>query len=476
MSSSHGHQKTKIIATIGPACDDESILRDMIAEGVNVARLNLSHGDLDHHAERISRVRRAADAVGTNLAIMVDTRGREIRTGNLEGGAVQLATGQAFTLYADERVGNAEGVTVSHATLHDHVSLRDRVLLDDGLIGLSVTGISLGEIQCRAENGGTLHNRKGVNLPDNPDVFDSIDSDVEGDLEFVAAFEAEYVAASFIRDAADIQRLRKKLTDLGADTPIIAKIESRAGVENLDEIIAVADGTMVARGDLGVELDLAQGPTIQKRIIRSTVTNGKPVITATQMLDSMERNPRPTRAEVSDVANAILDGSSAVMLTGETAAGAYPVESVRTMVRLAREAEAGLREFGHLQQIQPNPANIVTEAVAQASITMANHLKAAAIIALTETGFTSRQISKYRPDCPILAVTSSHRVVRRLAMNWGVLAVHYVGDGTDDDKLAYATERAKASGYAYAGDIIVATAGSHRQAGSTDLIRVLTVE
>ena len=211
MSSSHGHQKTKIIATIGPACDDESILRDMIAEGVNVARLNLSHGDLDHHAERISRVRRAADAVGTNLAIMVDTRGREIRTGNLEGGAVQLATGQAFTLYADERVGNAEGVTVSHATLHDHVSLRDRVLLDDGLIGLSVTGISLGEIQCRAENGGTLHNRKGVNLPDNPDVFDSIDSDVEGDLEFVAAFEAEYVAASFIRDAVDIHRAAEKI-------------------------------------------------------------------------------------------------------------------------------------------------------------------------------------------------------------------------------------------------------------------------
>ena len=476
MTPRHRLQKTKIIATIGPACDDEAILRDMIAEGVNVARLNLSHGSFEQHAERIARVRHAAETVGTNLAVMVDTRGREIRTGVLEGGSAQLTPGQEFALYSDERIGNAEGVAVSHATLHDHVSLRDRVLLDDGLIGLSVTGIALGVIRCQVENGGTLHDRKGVNLPDNPNIFDSIDSDVEGDLEFVAAQEAEYVAASFIRDAADIERLRKKLTDLGADTPIIAKIESRRGVENLDEIIAVADGTMVARGDLGVELDLAQGPTIQKRIIRSTVTNGKPVITATQMLDSMERNPRPTRAEVSDVANAILDGTSAIMLSGETAAGAYPVESVRTVVRLAREAEAGLQEFGHLQKILPNPANVVTEAVAQASITMAHHLKAVAIIALTETGFTSRLISKYRPDCPILAVTSSHRVVRRLAMNWGVLAMHYEGDGTDDDKLAFATDRAKASGYARPGDIIVATAGSQRQAGSTDLIRVLTVE
>ncbi|MEE2983336.1 MAG: pyruvate kinase [Pseudomonadota bacterium] len=476
MNIRHRLQKTKIIATIGPACDDEAVLRDMIVEGVNVARLNLSHGDFEQNAERITRVRRAADAVGVNLAIMVDTRGREIRTGKLEGGSVPLAPGHKFTLYTDERLGNAEGVAVSHATLHDHVSLRDRVLLDDGLISLSVTGISLGEIRCRVENGGTLHDRKGVNLPDNANIFESIDSDVGGDLEFVAAQEAEYVAASFIRDAADIERLRSKLTELGADTPIIAKIESRDGVKNLDEIIAVADGTMVARGDLGVELDLAQGPTIQKRIIRSTVTNGKPVITATQMLDSMERNPRPTRAEVSDVANAILDGTSAVMLSGETAVGAYPVESVRTMVRLAREAEAGLREFGHLQQILPHPANVVTEAVAQASITMANHLEAVAIIALTETGFTSRLISKYRPNCPILAVTSSHRVVRRLAMNWGVLAMHYEGDGTDDDKLAFATDRAKASGYARLGDIIVATAGSQRQAGSTDLIRVLTVE
>ena len=475
MSTQHRLQKTKIIATIGPACDQETVMRGMITAGMNVARLNLSHGTLESHAERLQKLRRVAAELNSNLAIMVDTRGREIRTARLADGLAVLEPGQTFTLYADDRLGSKDGVAVSHASLHDHVKLRDRILLDDGLIELSVAGIALDGIRCRVECGGELRDRKGVNLPDNASVFDSIDSDVAGDLEFVAKHDAEYVAASFIRDAADINRIRAKLDALDADTPIIAKIESRGGVENLDEIIAVADGTMVARGDLGVELALAQGPTIQKRIIRSTVTNGKPVITATQMLDSMERNPRPTRAEVSDVANAILDGTSAVMLSGETAAGAYPIEAVRTIAELAREAEAGLREFGHLQQILPHASDRITDAIAQASITMANHLKAAAIVALTETGFTSRLISKYRPDCPILAISSSRRVVRRLAMNWGVRAVHYDGDGSDTDRLTFATQLAKQTGYARAGDVIVATAGSHQRAGSTDLIRVLTM-
>jgi len=476
LSARHRLQKTKIIATIGPACDDETTLRSMMAAGMNVARLNLSHGTFDDHAERLARVRRVAEEAGVNLAIMVDTRGREIRTGKIDGGGIMLEPGQNFMLYGEPRIGTADGVSVSHPTLHDHVKLRDRILLDDGLIELSVSGVALDGISCTVECGGELRDSKGVNVPGNPSVFDSIDSDVKGDLEFVAAHDVEYVAASFIRDAADINRLRAKLDALGADTPIIAKIESRGGVENLDEIIAVADGTMVARGDLGVELALAQGPTIQKRIIRSTVMNGKHVITATQMLDSMERNPRPTRAEVSDVANAILDGTSAVMLSGETAAGSYPVEAVRTLAELAHEAETGLREFGHLQQILPHTSDRVTDAVAQASITMANHLKAAAIVALTETGFTSRLISKYRPDCPILAISSSQRVVRRLAMNWGVTAIHYEGDGSDDDRVEFATRTARESGYARTGDIIIATAGSHMRAGSTDLIRVLTLD
>ena len=447
----------------------------MIA-GMNVARLNLSHGTFDEHAARISRMRDVATELGTNLAVMVDTRGREIRSGLLEGGSIILEPGAAFMLYSEPRPGDLRGVSVSHTTLHDHVKLRDRILLDDGLIELSVSGVALDGIRCVVECGGELRNNKGVNVPGNSSVFDSIDSDVKGDLEFVAANDVEYVAASFIQDAADINRLRAKLDSLGADTPIIAKIESRGGVENLAEIIAVADGTMVARGDLGVELPLAEGPTIQKRIIRSTVTNGKPVITATQMLDSMERNPRPTRAEVSDVANAILDGTSAVMLSGETAAGAYPVEAVRTLAELAREAEIGLDEFGHLQKFLPHPSDRVTDAVAHASITMADNLKAAAIVALTETGFTSRLISKYRPSCPILAISSSQRVARRLAMNWGVTAVQYTGDGADNDRLEFAMRFARESGYARSGDIVIATTGSNSRAGSTDLIRVLTLD
>jgi pyruvate kinase len=468
-------QKTKIIATIGPACDDDTTLRSMMAAGMNVARLNLSHGTFDDHAERISRLRRVAEECNSNLAVMVDTRGREIRTGTLEAGSVVLKPGAKFMLYSTARPGTLAGVSISHPNLHDHVKLRDAILLDDGQIELTVAGVSLDGISCIVECGGELRDKKGVNVPGNPSVFDSIDSYVEGDLEFVAAHDVEYVAASFIRDAADINRLRAKLDTLGVDTPIIAKIESRGGVENLAEIIAVADGTMVARGDLGVELPLAQGPTIQKRIIRSTVTSGKPVITATQMLDSMERNPRPTRAEVSDVANAILDGTSAVMLSGETAAGSYPVEAVRTLAELAREAETGLDEFGHLQKFLPHAAERITDAVAHASITMAKNLNAAAIVAVTETGFTSRLISKYRPDCPILAISSSQRAVRRLAMNWGVTALTYDGDGSDNDRIEFAMRIARESGYARSGDIVIATTGSHQRAGSTDLIRVLTL-
>ncbi|MCC6201783.1 MAG: pyruvate kinase [Gammaproteobacteria bacterium] len=471
-------KKTKIVATIGPACDDEAVMREMMLAGVDVVRLNLSHGQFDEHVARIEKIRAAATATGAKIAIMADTRGREIRTGELDGGSVLLERGQEFALLTTLGVGNAAGVSISHATLHQYVQPGQRVLLDDGRIELRVLRVAGDVILCRVEDGGMLRNRKGVNLPDTSGVFEAMDSDVAGDLEFAAANGVDYVAASFINTAADIVTMRDRLRRLGADTPIIAKIESRGGVENLASIIEVADGAMVARGDLGVEIDLAQGPIIQKRIIRMTVTNGKPVITATQMLDSMERNPRPTRAEVSDVANAILDGSSAVMLSGETAVGAYPIQAVKTMVRLALEAEAGLRDYGFLQQILPHPANVVTEAIAQASITMANHLKAGAIIALTETGFTSRQISKYRPDCHILAVTSSPTVERRLALNWGVLPIHFPGerDGDDEAKIAFAIAHARSAGYLRLGDIVVVTAGSHRQSGSTDLIRVLTVK
>ena len=469
-------RKTKVIATIGPVCDSIPILCDMIQAGMNVARLNMSHGDAQSHSSTLKRIRQAAKMVDSPIAVMIDTRGREIRTGNLETGRALLEHHQQFTLYNDGRTGNEKGVSISYGQLYRHSRPDDRILLDDGQIELVVTKVIDGEIQCRVDCGGILRNNKGVNLPDNKTAFNHMPSDDIREIDFAANHDVQYVAASFVRNAREVVDFRNALLKRGTDIPIIAKIENREGVDNLNSIIAAADGIMVARGDLGVELELGEGPTIQKQIIHATVSQGKPVITATQMLNSMERSPRPTRAEISDVANAIFDGTSAVMLSGETAAGQRPVEAVQTMVQLAREAEAGLRRYGYLQRIEPHPSNEVTEAVAQASITMANHLNAAAIIALTETGFTSRLISKYRPDCPILAITSSRPVVTRLAMNWGVLPLLYEGDGGDDDKISFATSRAKELGYLKDNDLLILTAGSSKQAGSTDLIRVLTVK
>ncbi len=465
----------------------------MIAAGMNVARLNMSHGSIDSHAATLGRVRRAAQSLGATVAVMVDTRGREIRTGKLQNGERLLERNQRFSLFGGgggdggSGGGNSDesetaGVAVTHPDLARHLKAGDRVLIDDGQLELIVTdpgepgGPGGGEIQCRVECGGVLRDSKGVNLPDSGSAYDRLAPDDSRELEFAAAHEVEYIAASFIRNAADIEALREQLRALGADIPIIAKIENRDGVDNLDGILSAANGIMVARGDLGVELEMGQGPTIQKRIIRATVSGGKPVITATQMLDSMERNPRPTRAEVSDVANAIFDGTSAVMLSGETAAGRRPVEAVRTMVTLALEAEAGLKQYGYLQQIHPSPSNEVTEAVAQAAIAMAGNLDAAAILALTETGLTSRLISKYRPECPILAITASARVLRRLSMNWGVHAVHYPGGGSDEDKIQFAMARASELGYVRPGDLVILTSGSSHQAGSTNLIRVLAVD
>jgi pyruvate kinase len=448
----------------------------MIGAGMNVARLNMSHGDVKAHTETLQRVRQAGIEMGSSIAIMVDTRGREIRTGLLKSDSVLLERNQKFSIYGDGRKGDEHGVSVSYANLYQHARPGDRIMVDDGQIELIVTEVIGERIDCRIECGGVLRGTKGVNLPGNKTAFNDIPSDDSREIDFAAANDVQYLAASFIRNAAEVVSLRNELKHRGAHIPIIAKIENREGVENLNSIITAANGIMVARGDLGVELEMGEGPTIQKQIIRATVSQGKPVITATQMLDSMERNPRPTRAEVSDVANAIFDGTSAVMLSGETAVGRRPVEAVQTMDSLAREAEAGLRQYGYLQQIEPNPSNEVTEAVAQASITMANHLNAAAIIALTETGFTSRLISKYRPDCPILAITTSKPVVTQLAMNWGVLAILYDGDGSDEDKITFATSRAKALGYVKNNDLLILTAGSSRQAGSTDLIRVLTVK
>ena len=472
-------RKTKIVATIGPACDSPKILEAMIGAGMNVARLNLSHGTLAEHHARLVQVRHAAESLGTNVAIMIDTRGIEIRTGHLEARMVELVPGNSFDLYTDGRVGDASGVSVSYVKLPEEVRQRTPILLDDGAIELEVRSVEGETIHCEVIHGGILGESKSVNLPDTRLSLTAVSpenrDDVIRELGFAAENDVDYIAASFVQTDEDIVRMREILAERNVEIPIIAKIENRTGMANLDAIVAAADGVMVARGDLGVELPLAEIPSSQKRIIRTTVSRGKPVITATQMLASMEHNPKPTRAEASDVANAILDGSSALMLSGETAVGKYPVRAVQTMSTLALHAEADLAEYGYLQTIAPHPTHVVTEAIGQAAVGMADQIKAAAIFSLTETGFTARLVSKHRPSCPILAITGLTAVTRRLCMNWGVLPIQYAGEQTDEQKIAFGIERAKALGYLRPGDTVVATAGQTEHTGGTNVIRVIEV-
>jgi pyruvate kinase len=473
-------RRTKIVATIGPACDSPDVIQAMLGAGMNVARLNLSHGTLEEHKARLDLLRKVAADIGRHIAIMIDTRGIEIRTRTLAGGQVDLAPGDVFSLYMDDRPGDDAGVSITYSHLAEEVHRGTPILLDDGAIELEVRLVEADTIQCVVIHGGRLGNSKSVNLPETQLAITAVSpenrNDVLRELGFAAENDVDYIAASFIQSAEDIFTMREILLEKDVNIPIIAKIENKAGVDNLDAIVAAADGIMVARGDLGVELPLADVPSTQKKIIRSTVSQGKPVITATQMLASMEHNPKPTRAEASDVANAILDGTSAVMLSGETAAGMYPVQSVTTMSTLAQRAEAALSEYGYLQKILPEASNVITQAVSQAAVSMAQNLKAIAIFSLTETGFTSRLVSKYRPDCPILAITASPRVARKLSMNWGVIPILYEGERTDDAKIEYAVQRAKELGYLVSGDTVIATAGHHQTAGGTDLIRVITVD
>ena len=479
MSTRATFRKTKIIATIGPASDDVETLTRMIQSGMNVARLNLSHGDFDEHGARVQRIREAATAAGGRVAVMIDTRGIEIRTGQLRDNYADLARGTDFILRTDGQPGDAGGVSVSYAKLPREVKIGDVILLDDGAIELEVLSTSDSEIHCRVVHGGILGNRKGVNLPGTRLSMTAVGPENRADfvreIGFAAMNDVDYIAASFIQSRDDIARMREVLAEYEIDTPIIAKIENRAGVENLDDIIAAADGVMVARGDLGVELPFGEVPRYQKKIIRTTVMAGKPVITATQMLASMERNPKPTRAEASDVANAILDGSSAIMLSGETAAGKYPVEAVKALNSLALTTESCLDEYGYLQKIPFHSANVVTEAISGAVKSMAQDLEAAAIICLTESGFTSRLISKHRPKCPIIAITGSERVARRLSMNWGVAAVLYTGESNDQARIQFASDCVREMGFATTGNSVIVTAGQAQRSGGTDMIRVLTL-
>ena len=418
-------KKTKIICTMGPRTMDKIILKELIAGGMNVARFNFSHGSYEEHAERIALVRQVSEQLGIPVALMLDTKGPEIRTGLLKDGKkVSLEQGKEFTLYTEEREGDETGCSITYQQLVYDVRKGDTILIDDGLIGLEVQRVSADKIECIIKNGGELGERKGVNVPNVKIHLPGVTQKDREDILFGIEQGVDYIAASFVRNSDCIMDIREILEDNhGRDIGIIAKIENAEGVENIDEILDAADGIMVARGDLGVEIPADQVPHIEKKIIHKCNRKCKPVVTATQMLDSMIRNPRPTRAEAGDVANAIYDGSDAIMLSGETAMGKYPVEAVRMMAKIAETTEAHL-DYSNLQKLNKKQRKKdISMAVGFASVSTAEILKASCLVVPTMTGYTARMISSLRPKTPIYAISPSEQAVRRMQLYWGVYAM-----------------------------------------------------
>ncbi|NLJ77949.1 MAG: pyruvate kinase [Tissierellia bacterium] len=471
-------KKTKIVCTIGPASEDESILRELILNGMNVARLNFSHGVHSEHKERIDTIKKVREELDLPIGIMLDTRGPEIRIGRFKDEEIRLEIGDIFTLTSRDVMGDKNIVTVCNQSLPRDVEKGSRILIDDGLVEMIVEEVIDGtDIRCRLLNSGVLSDRKGVNVPDiSTDLPPLTDKDVQ-DIKFGIDNDVEFIAASFIRTADDVFTIRKVLEQNGGeDIEIISKIENQEGLDNIEEIIDASDGIMVARGDLGVEILTQEVPLAQKRIIRSCNIAGKPVITATQMLDSMMRNPRPTRAEVADVANAILDGSDAIMLSGETAAGKHPVESVQMMHNIAVETENSTDYMGAARTDIIYKDVSTTNAISRATCTTARDLGASAIITATSSGYTSRAISKFKPNVPIIAATTRPKVTRKLSLVWGVYPVIAGRSNTTDEVVDASIDSALERGYVREGDLVVMTAGIPvGVTGTTNLIKVHTV-
>jgi pyruvate kinase len=414
-------RRAKIVCTIGPASSDPQQLRALIEAGMNIARLNFSHGSHEDHAAVVADLRRIAEELGRPVGILQDLQGPKIRLGTLKDGSVELVQGQRFTLTIDEVEGTAERASTTYKALPSDVAAGDEILLSDGLLRLFVDEVSGHEVICTVADGGRLRQRAGINLPGAELSVPSMTEKDLVDLAFGVEQQVDFVALSFVRRAADIAALKKELARLGGDVVVVAKLEKPQAIEALDEIIAETDAVMVARGDLGVEMSPERVPFIQKQIIRACAVAGKPVITATQMLESMIENARPTRAEASDVANAVFDGTDAVMLSGETAMGAYPIEAVRMMDRIVREAErhGGLKTVRRRREAHELPLSF-SDAIAEAAGQVAAETQAAAIIAFTQSGFTAHLIAKYRPETPIYAFTPNERVQRRLCLHWGI--------------------------------------------------------
>lgn len=472
-------RKTKMICTIGPASEDIETLEKIVLAGMNASRHNFSHGDHEEHKGRILNVRKLAKKHHKEIAIILDTKGPEIRTGNFEPNKVELEKGSEFTIYAGDMsvVGDKTKCAVTYEGLAKDVKPGNTILIDDGLVGLTVKSVEGNAVKCVVNNTGLVGTHKGVNVPGVSIKLPAMTEKDKSDLIFGCEMKVNLIAASFIRKAEDVLAIRKVLDENGGkDILICPKIENQEGVDNIDSILEVSDAIMVARGDLGVEIPIEKVPGVQKMIIKKCNEAGKPVVTATQMLDSMIRNPRPTRAEVSDIANAIFDGTDAVMLSGESANGDYPVEAVQTQARICEEAEKQLAYKVSVSKARHHvPA--VAGVISRAACNAANELQAKAIISSTQSGATARRISQCRPECPIIAVTPNERVAKQLVFSWGVFPIVADKMESTDEMLEKSVEIAKANKYVNDGDTVVLAAGVPvDKVGATNLLKVSVVE
>lgn len=471
-------KKTKVVCTIGPASESEEMLEKLILAGMNVARLNFSHGNHDEHQQRIDRIKKVSKKLNEPIAIMLDTKGPEIRLGDFKEEPVYVEIGNEFTLTTRDILGDENIVSISHKGLPEDVLVGDAILIDDGLVELEVKEIKDGtDIVCEVKNNGELKNHKGVNVPNKNLSLPAVTEKDKKDIIFGIQNNVDFIAASFIRKKEDVNEIRKILEDhQGEFIRIIPKIENQEGIDNIDEILRASDGLMVARGDLGVEVAPEEIPLVQKDLIKKCYLAGKPVITATQMLDSMMRNPRPTRAEVTDVANAIIDGTSAIMLSGETAAGKYPEEAVRMMTKISQSIEASLDYDEMLNTSVSFLDNTTTNSISKSACVIARDLGANAIVASTNTGSTARALSKFRPEFPIIAVTPNERTKRQLALSWGVETVIVPRYEDTDELINESLEVAVEEGILNEGDLVVMTAGVPvGLTGATNLIKVQTI-
>ncbi len=467
-------RKTKIICTLGPASDNEEILRNMMLGGMNVARMNFSHGTHEQHKKRAELFKKVRAELRLPIPLLLDTKGPEIRTGDFKEGQVTLTENNEFVLVNKDIVGDEKSCTITYKELYKDVTKGSKILINDGLVELEVLEIRSKDIYCIVKNGGVLGNRKGINVPGADIRLPALTTQDIADIKFGIENDFDIIAASFVRKASDVVEIRKILEkNGGSDILVISKIENREGIRNFDEILKVSDGIMVARGDLGVEIPVEEVPIVQKNIIEKCYRNGKPVITATQMLDSMIRNPRPTRAEASDVANAIYDGTSGVMLSGETAAGKYPLETIAVMAKIAEKAESSMDYWKRFTTQQTELNTSVTNAISHATCTTALDLKASAIITVTQSGHTARMISRFRPACPIIATTVNPKVQRQLSLSWGVLPYLVPVANTTDEMFDMGIEKALESGLVKNGELAVITAGVPAGiSGTTNTLKV----